>query len=144
MTVGLEIPWTKMIKPQLLEVKPGLLKLKQSPEEIHLNHNKDMHAGVLFSMSEMAGMGVVMILLDKMADHAFVVVKNVNIEFTSRAQGEITFIGLISDQRQDQIKQDFQAGKIVEEQIEVTAIDCNEKIVSKSIVTTFISPKRSQ
>lgn len=141
MTVGIDMPWTKMIKPELADLGQGSLTLKQTPEELHLNHNGDMHAGVIFSMSEMAGMGVVVMLLGELADSAFVVVKNVNIDFKARAQGVISFTGTMTVEQQARTLNKAKAGEKVEEQVEVVAADSEGNIVSTSIVTAVISPK---
>lgn len=142
MTVGADVLWTKMINPQLIDLKDGELTLKQSPGEAHLNHNGDMNAGVLFSMSEMAGMGVVVLLLGDLAKDSFVVVKNVNIDFIARAQGDITFIGLLTKEQQERTLENAKSGNKVEELVVVEAKDSEGKLVSKSVVTAVISPKR--
>lgn len=141
MTVGIDVPWTKMINPELVDLAAGSISLKQSPEEIHLNHNGDMNAGVIFSMSEMAGMGVVVMLLGDMAKSAFVVVKNVNIDFLARAQGPIVFTGTISNEQQQRILDIAKAGEKVEEIVEVVATDSDDNPVSRSKVTAVIAPK---
>ena len=142
MTVGIDMPWTKMIKPELVDLKDGSISLKQTPEELHTNHNGDMHAGVIFTMSEMAGMGVVVMLLGDLANSSFVVVKNVNIDFTARAQGVITFTASISEAVQNKILSTAKSGKKVEEVVTVEAKDRDGNIVSTSTVTAVISPKR--
>ena len=142
MTVGIDMPWTKMIKPELVDLKDGSISLKQTPEALHTNHNGDMHAGVIFTMSEMAGMGVVVMLLGDLANSSFVVVKNVNIDFTARAQGVITFTASISEAVQNKILSTAKSGKKVEEVVTVEAKDKDGNIVSTSTVTAVISPKR--
>ncbi len=142
MTVGIDVPWTKMINPELVDLKDGYISLKQSPEEIHFNHNGDMNAGVLFSMSEMAGMGVVVMLLGELANSALVVVKNVNIDFIARAQGEIVFTCTMPEGQQKRTLENAKAGSKVEEIVEVEAKDKNGNVVSRSRVTAVISPKK--
>ncbi len=142
MTVGIDVPWTKMINPELVDLKEGYISLKQTPEEIHLNHNGDMNAGVLFSMSEMAGMGVVVMLLGELAKSALVVVKNVNIDFTARAQGEIIFTSAMPEEQQKRTLENAKAGNKVEEIVEVEAKDKNGNVVSRSRVTAVISTKK--
>jgi len=142
MTVGVDVAWTKMINPQLVDLQDGQIVLKQNPEEVHLNHNGDMNAGVIFSMSEMAGMAPVVMLLGDLASSAFVVVKNVNIDFLARAQGEITFSGAISEEQQQRVLSKAKIGERVEEEVLVEARDKEGKLVSKSVVTAVVSPKR--
>lgn len=144
MTVGIDLPWTKMIAPELLEIGEGTLALKQTPEELHLNHNGDMHAGVLFSMSEMAGMGVVVLFLGELAADSLIVVKNVNIDFIARAQGAIIFTGIMPKAQQARTLEKAKAGEKVEELILVEAKDAEGTLVSKSTVTAVISPKRGE
>jgi acyl-coenzyme A thioesterase PaaI-like protein len=133
MIVGIDLPWTKMIKPELVDL----------PEEFHLNHNGDMHVGVIFSMSAMAGMGVLVMLLGELANSSYVVVKNVNIDFVAPAQGEITFIGRISEKQQKRTLQNAIEGKKIEETVHVEARDRDGNEVSKSTVTAVFGPKRS-
>lgn len=142
MTVGIDMLWTKMIKPELVDITPGSISLKQCPEELHLNHNGDMHAGVIFSMTEMAGMGVVVLLLGELANSSFVVVKNVNIDFIARAQGPITFSASIADDNQKSIIDRAKAEEKIEECVLVEAKDENGRLVSKSTLTAIISPHK--
>jgi len=142
MAVGKDLPWTTMMKPELVDLKDGSISLKQTPEEIHLNMNGDMNAGVLFSMSEMAGMGVVVMLLGELASSSFIASKNVNIDFLARAQGEIVFTGSMSEEQQKRTLQNAKAGNKVEEVIQVEAKDKAGNVVSKSNVTAVVKPKR--
>lgn len=141
MTVGMDMPWTKLIAPELVSIADGSLCLKQTPKDLHLNHNGDMHAAVLFSMVEMAGMGVVVILLGDLASSSFVVVKNVNINFIARAQGEISFIANLSDEQQQQILSNAEAGDKVEQVVWVEAKDDSGNTVSTASVTAVICPQ---
>ena len=141
MTVGIDLPWTKMINPELMDLSAGTLSLKQSPQPLHLNHNGDMHAGVLFSMSEMAGMGVVVLLLGDLANTSLVVVKNVSIDFTARAHGPITFTAAVSPEQQKALLAKAEAGEKIEEPVWVEAHDEHGKRVCSSTVTAVISPR---
>ena len=143
MAVGQELPWTKMINPELVDMKDGSLSLKQTPGDMHLNQNGDMNAGVLFTMSEMSGMGVVVMLLGELAGSSFIASKSVNIDFLARAKGEIVFTGTMPDEQQKRTLQNAREGNKIEEIVQVEAVDSEGKVVSKSTVTAVVSPKRS-
>lgn len=140
MTVGIDLPWTKMINPQLTDANSGFLVLSQTPEAMHLNHNGDMHAGVLFSMLEMTGMGVVVMLLDDFANQALVVVKNMNIDFIARAQGTIRFEARLDPEQRERILGDAQQGIKVEQKVTVQAFDSEGKCVAKAGLVAVIAP----
>ena len=142
MAVGKELPWTTMMNPELVDLKDGSLSLKQTPKEIHLNMNGDMNASVLFSMSEMAGMGVIVMLLGELASSAFIAAKSVNIDFLARAQGEIVFTGTMTEEQQKRTLESAKEGNRIEETISVEAKDRDGKLVSKSTVTAVIKPKK--
>lgn len=141
MTLGIDVPWTKMINPQLTDVNNGYLVLSQTPEEIHLNHNGDMHAGVIFSMLEMAGMGVVVMLLGELANQALVVVKKMDIDFIARAQGSIRFEASIEPEMQKRILQNAKQGKKIEESVKVQAFNSAGECVAKAELVAVIAPK---
>lgn len=141
MTVGVDLPWTKMINPQLVDLKAGLIALKQRPGELHLNHNGDMHAGVIFSMAEMTGMGVVVMQLGSKAEAAFVAVKSVNIEFLKRAQGDITFKSTLTDEQQMSMLKKLEAQESIEEVVHVEALDGESRKVASAQVVAVIKPK---
>jgi acyl-coenzyme A thioesterase PaaI-like protein len=143
MIVGIDLPWTKMIKPELVDLTDDSITLKQTPEEFHLNHNGDMHVGVIFSMSAMAGMGVLVMPLGEIANSLYIVIKNVNIYFIAPAQGEIVFIGRISEEQQKRTLKNAREGKKIEETVHVEARDKDGNVVSKSTVTAVFGPKRS-
>lgn len=140
MTLGIDLPWTKMINPQLTDAKNGYLVLTQTPEDIHLNHNSDMHAGVIFSVLEMAGMGVLVMLLGDLANDALVVVKRMEIDFIARAQGSIRFEASIDEADRDRILQNARQGKKLEELITVQAFNASSECVAKADVTAVIAP----
>ena len=141
MTVGVDLPWTKMINPQLVDLKAGLIALKQRPGELHLNHNGDMHAGVIFSMAEMTGMGVVVMQLGSKAEEAFVAVKSVSIEFLKRAQGDITFKSTLTDEQQVNMLKTLEAQESIEEVVHVEALDAESRKVASAQVVAVIKPK---
>ena len=109
--VGQELPWTKMINPELYDIKEGALSLKQTPGDMHLDQNRDMNTGVLFTMSEMAGMGVVDMLIGELAGSSFIASNNVNIDFLARAKVAIVFTGTMSEEQQRRTLQNAKEGK---------------------------------
>jgi acyl-coenzyme A thioesterase PaaI-like protein len=141
MTVGIDLPWTKMINPQLADLQDGKISLKQTPEAIHLNHNGDMHAGVIFSMLEMAGMGVVVMLLGKKADDSLVLIKNISIDFIKPAEGETTFTASLSDDQKGRILDKIAAKEKIVEIVEVVALSKDKVEVASARLTCYIAPK---
>jgi hypothetical protein len=50
-----EFPWVKMMNVSPTLIEPGRLGFTHTPEEIHLNHNNDINASVLYCVGEMSG-----------------------------------------------------------------------------------------
>lgn len=142
MTVGVDVPWTKMIGPEVVEFTDNTLGLKQTPEALHLNHNGDMNAGVICTMVEMAGMGIVVMLLGDLAKQSLIVVKNMNIDFIARAQGVIVFTATMDDEQKNRAINNAKSANKVEEAILVEAKDGDGKLVAKAEVLTYIGPKK--
>lgn len=85
-----------MIDPQPDEVAEGKLVLGHQPSALHLNHNGDVNAAVLFSLAEMAGVGVVVTTLGPDAAHAYVVIKSGAVDFTAPARGRIQAVATLN------------------------------------------------
>ena len=79
---------------------------------------------------------------DYIRNDALIVVKNVNIDFIAPANGPITFVGHMDDEQKSRAIDNARNGVKVEELIQVKAIDLKGDLVSKSVVTTYISPKK--
>lgn len=135
--LGTDVLWTKMIKPELVHFDQGKLVLGQTPEDIHKNHLNDMHAGVIFTMVEMAGMGVVVITLGDAANTAFVVVKNVSIDFLARVEGTAHFSAELTTSQQKNIAA-LKPQEKFEDVINVQGFDANNKLICQAEVTAFI------
>ncbi|MCY4043962.1 MAG: PaaI family thioesterase [Cellvibrionales bacterium] len=141
MTVGIDLPWTKMINPELSDLKDGEISLKQTPDAIHLNHNGDMHAGVIFSMLEMAGMGVVVMLLGEKANESLVLIKNISIDFLKPATGETTFTARLTDEQKGRILEKISTKEKIIEVVEVLATNADGIEVAAAKLTCYISSK---
>lgn len=137
-----EMPWIQMIKPNVEDLAAGKLVLSQSPEALHLNHNGDMHAAVVFSMLEMAGMGVLTLLLGDSIKDSFVVLKDMHTFFEARAQGKIFFKAELSEQQQAMFINAVQQGVAIEEEISAVAYDESGKQVASAKVNGVIKPKQ--
>lgn len=133
-----ELPWVKHLSPEIVTVEAGALTLAITPNEQHLNHNGDLTAGNLFAMSEMAGMGAIVMLLGEQASEKLVVCKNGNIDFIAPAKGRISFSAVLSASQQQSIQQALAAGEKIEEQVLVEAKQDDGSVVAKTLVTSFI------
>ncbi|CAA0116280.1 Uncharacterised protein [BD1-7 clade bacterium] len=137
------MPWIDLIKPHVEEMGDGVLLLSQTPEDLHKNHNGDMHAAVVFSMLEMAGMGVITLYLGDDAKNAFVVLKDLHVHYDARAQGKITFKSELSDEQKTRLKAAAQVGESIEELVTATAFDEQGVQVAHATVNGVIKPKRN-
>ena len=137
MSIGVDVAWTKMINPQLESLTDTALTLSHTPENLHLNHNGDVNAGVIFSMSEMVGMGLVVLLLGDLAAQALVVVKNVNIDFVARASGRLECVAQISEQEKQQMLDRASAGGTIEQAVAVEVRDADQQLVSSATVLAY-------
>ena len=143
MANAFDMPWVGMIKPDVETMDTGELVLSQTPEDLHKNHNGDMHAAVVFTMMEMAGMGVITLLLGDAIKDSLVVLKDLHIHYTARAQGKIYFKAQLSEEQQQKLSQAAEKGESIEEVIEAFAYDENDLQVAKATLTGVIKPKRS-
>ena len=126
---------------QPLYSKDGKIVLAQTPEDLHKNHNGDMHAAVMFSVLEMAGMGVLTLFLGDQASKAFVVLKDLHIFYDARAQGRITFTAELTEEQKIKLHQAFDQGEAIEELLTAYAHDEQGKQVSHATMTGVIRSK---
>ncbi len=138
------MPWIGLIKPQVEEMGDGLLVLSQTPEDLHKNHNGDMHAAVVFSMLEMAGMGVITLLLGDAIKTSFVVLKDLHVHYDARAQGKIQFRASLTEEQQARLKAAADAGEAIEEKVEAIALDEAGVQVAHATVNGVIKPKKAR
>jgi acyl-coenzyme A thioesterase PaaI-like protein len=138
-----EMPWVKMLSPEFVSMSEGELTLALCPTETHMNHNGDINAGPLFSLSEMAGMGVVVGMLGKRVKDAFVVCKNVSIDFVARAQGKISFVATITPEQVRTIFQAVESGNGINEIVRVVGKNEEGKICTQAQVVCVIKPART-
>ncbi|MGA8726929.1 MAG: PaaI family thioesterase [Acidimicrobiales bacterium] len=82
-------PWVEFINPQPIEVEPRKLTLAHTPTEAHLNHHGHVAAGVVFSLVEMAGVGILVIAVGDAIRDCFIVAKACDIQFIRPATGTI-------------------------------------------------------
>jgi len=141
MSNAFQMPWVEMIKPELVDLGDGKIVLAQTPEDLHKNHNGDMHAAVIFSVLEMAGMGVITLFLGDDAAKAFVVLKDLHIFYDARAQGRITFTAELTAEQKTKLHNAFDNGEAIEEVISAYAHDSEGKQVSHATMTGVIRPK---
>ncbi len=126
--MAFDFPWVRMINPQPDEVSPGKLILACDPTEIHLNHNQDINAGALFSLAEMAGMGVVVTSLGDRANDTYVVIKRGVIDFKSRARGRVRACASLAD---SQLERVHSCGIDAEGIEEIVAVEILDAIIER-------------
>jgi hypothetical protein len=101
-----------------------------------------MHAAVLFSVLEMAGMGVITMFLGDAIKDSFVVLKDLHIFYDARAQGKIFFKGELTAEQQKRLKDAADNGQPIEEVITATAYDEAGSQVAHATMTGVIKTKR--
>ncbi len=131
-----------MINPQPEEMSRGTLTLACEPTEIHLNHNQDVNAGVLFSLAEMAGMGVVVTSLDADANDSYVVIKRCEIDFIAPAKGRVRATAHLSEAQLERIESARVNRTGIEEAVSVEILNSHDRVVSKCEMTAVIRPKK--
>ena len=137
-----DFPWVRMINPQVDEIAVGRLVLAHEPGELHLNHNGDINAAVLFSLAEMAGMGVVVTTLGVQAAGAYVVIKRGAINFTARARGRIRAAARLEATQLERVRSAGSEVAGIEEMVAVEIRDASDRVVACCEVTTVIRPRR--
>ena len=142
MANAFQMPWVEMIKPEVVDLGDGKIVLAQTPQDLHKNHNGDVHAAVLFSVLEMAGMGVLTLFLGDDAAKAFVVLKDLHIFYDARAQGRISFSAELSEAQKIKLKQAFAQGQSIAEPIDAYAHDANGQQVAHANMTAVIRRKK--
>ncbi len=138
-----DFPWVRMINPHPDEISPGKLVLGCEPRDIHLNHNQDINAGVLFSLAEMAGMGVVVTSLGEQASNAYVVIKRGVIDFKARARGRVRATALLTEAQLSRVQSTASGGEGIEEVVLVEILDENDRAVAQCEMTAIIRPVRT-
>lgn len=138
-----EMPWVKMLAPEFVSMTEGNLTIALSPTNMHMNHNNDINAGPLFSLTEMAGMGVVVSLLGQRIKDSFAVCKSVSIDFVARAQGRISFNATITPEQVSSIFQALDSGTGINEVVAVVGTNEQGKVCTKAQVVCVIKPART-
>jgi acyl-coenzyme A thioesterase PaaI-like protein len=138
-----DFPWVRMINPHPDEISPGKLVLGCEPRDLHLNHNQDINAGVLFSLAEMAGMGVVVTSLGEQANKAYVVVRRGVIDFKTRARGRIRATALLTESQLSRVQSAASKGTGIEEVVLVEILDESDRVVAQCEMTAVIRPVKA-
>jgi acyl-coenzyme A thioesterase PaaI-like protein len=139
-----DFPWVRMINPQPDEVSDGKLVLGHEPETLHLNHNGDVNAGVLFSLAEMAGMGVVVTALGDAAAAAYVVIKRGAIDFEAPARGRLRAVATLSPLQCARVSASSRDGSAIEEIVSVLIENSSGRVVARSEITAVIRRRRRE
>lgn len=137
-----EFPWVKMIgaKPSVME--RGRLVLTQTPTEMHINHNGDANASLLYCLAEMCASGVLVGALGAAARDAFIVIRKGCIEYEARARGELTTEASLTEERLKRIEDLVAKREAVEETVSVTITNSEGKVVARGEVTVALRPRR--
>lgn len=138
-----DFPWVRMINPIPDEISPGKLVLACDPRDIHLNHNKDINAGVLFSLAEMAGMGVVVTSLGEDAKNIHVVIKRGVIDFKARARGRIRATALLTEAQLNRVQSAARQGEGVDEVVLVEILDESDRVVAQCEMMAIVRPSKA-
>ena len=137
-----DFPWVRMINPQPEGMADGMLVLAHEPGELHVNHNGDVSAGVLFSLAEMAGVGVVVTTLGDRALSSYIVMKRGVIDFHACARGRVRAVAQLSADQLDRVRSVRDGVADIEEVVHVEIRDSMGRMVSSCDVTAVIRPRR--
>ena len=137
-----EFPWVKMMNVTPTVMEPGRLGFTHSLEEIHLSHNKDVNASVLYCLGEMSGSGVLVLELGAAARDAFVVIKKGSIEYLARASGELTTEASLTQEQRDRVGQAVQDKSSIEETVPVSIRNAEGAEVARCEITSLLRPRR--
>ena len=137
-----EFPWVKMMNVEPTLIESNKLGFTHTPEPIHLNHNNDINASVLYCLGEMSGSGVLVVALGESAREAFVVIKSGSIEYFARASGQLTTEASLSDEQLERVTQAVKDKTSIEETVEVIIKNAEDTIVAKCMITSVLKPKK--
>ncbi len=140
---GFDNFWTQLINPQLeaLDLEAGLLRLCHQPDERTLNHNGDVVAGALFSLAEMAGMGLAVMLLGADAARFLVVVKSAEIRFKARARGAIVAEASLPAEQMAAMQAQLANGQTARAQVPVVLRNADGECVVEARMEAVIKPR---
>ena len=138
-----EFPWVKMMNVEPTVMQPGRLGFTHTPEAIHLNHNDDINASVLYCLGEMSGSGVLVMELGSAAKDAFVVIKKGNIEYLARASGVLTTEANLSEEQRTRVAEAIKAKSPIEETVLVSICNADGAEVARCEITSVLKPRRA-
>ncbi len=136
-----EFPWVKMMNIELTLVEPRRLGFTHTPQEIHLNHNGDINAPVIFCLGEMSGCGILVVAMGDLAKDAFVVVKKCTIEYFIRATGQLTTEANLTEEQLERVLLAVKNRASIEETVNVTIKNAGGTIVAAAEITSVLKPK---
>lgn len=137
-----EFPWIKMMNVEPTLIERGKLGFTHTPQEIHLNHNNDINASVLYCLGEMSGSGVLVVALGEAAKDAFVVIKSGTIDYHARASGVLTTEASLTDEQIARVEKAVKEKASIEETVEVIIKNSEDTIVAKCNITSVLKPKK--
>ncbi|MFR9753293.1 PaaI family thioesterase [Nocardia sp. 004] len=131
---------------QWKEFSPGRSVLSMAPRAEHLNHNKDLHAAVLFGIAETSAMGASVSAIGDWVDETYIVVRDGRIEYKARAKGDtgpFVVTSAFSAELLAKIQADVAARVPVEFEAPADIADSTGKIVASAGFTAVFRPRRA-
>lgn len=83
-----DFEWVRFLGAQMIEAADGRCVMRLRPKSVHLNHNGNVNAPILYGLAEFAGAGAVTTGMIDLLATAYVVVRRATIDVT--ADVEIT------------------------------------------------------
>jgi acyl-coenzyme A thioesterase PaaI-like protein len=138
-----DFEWVRFLGAQIVEAADGRCVMRLHPSGVHLNHNGNVNAPILYGLAEVAGAGAVTAGMMDLLATAYVVVRRANIEYLAPAHDTVTAVGTVQPSAFATAKSDITAGISVDVAADVEITDVTGRITTQVNLTITVRPGRT-
>jgi acyl-coenzyme A thioesterase PaaI-like protein len=138
-----DFEWVRFLGAEMVEAAEGRCVMRLQPKGVHLNHNGNVNAPILYGLAEVAGAGAVTTGMMDLLATAYVVVKRATIEYLAPAHDTVTAAGTVEASAFTAARADVAAGIPVDVAADVEITDATGRITTRVNLTMSVRPKRT-
>ena len=138
-----DFEWVRFLGAQMVEATDGRCVMRLQPAGVHLNHNGNVNAPILYGLAEVAGAGAVTTGMMELLASAYVVVRRATIDYLAPAHDTVTAVGTVEPSAFATAKADVAAGLPVDVTADVEITDNTGRVTTQVNITVTVRPERT-
>ena len=138
-----DFEWVRFLGAQMIEAADGRCVMRLRPKSVHLNHNGNVNAPILYGLAELAGAGAVTTGMIDLLTTAYVVVRRATIDYLAPAHDTVTAVGTVEPSAFATAKADVAAGLPVDVTANVEITDDTGRVTTQVNITVTVRPERA-